>query len=241
MKTTIKLSILALLAAFTFSSCSKDRIKGTGPTVNETFLISDFSKVSLSMGADVNYIYDQDYSVEVSAQQNVIDAMNIKKDGSTLSLKFRTGTHLLKYDKVTFTVRSPQFEGGNVSGSGDLNVTGDFKSTNLNLDISGSGKIIIQKIETGNVDADISGSGKMEIHSGKATTVNTKISGSGKLYLEGMQAEDVSTKTSGSGKTKVWATDKLYARISGSGDVYYKGNPSVSTDISGSGKIEKLD
>ncbi len=84
MKTTIKLSIITLLAAFAFASCSKERIKGTGSNVTETFNISDFSKVDLSFGANVNYIYDNNYSVEVDAQENVIDAMDIEKNGSTI-------------------------------------------------------------------------------------------------------------------------------------------------------------
>ena len=240
MKTTIKFSILALLAAFSLSSCTKDRIKGTGATVSETFTIANFSKVNLDFSADVNYVYDKDYYVSVDAQQNVIDQMDIEKNGSTLCLKFKTGTHLVKFDKVTFTIHSPSFEGGNVSGSGDLYVRGGFKSTNLNLDVSGSGKIDIQTIETDNVDATISGSGKMEVHSGTATSINSKISGSGKILLEDLEAQDVTTKTSGSGTTKVWATNKLNAKITGSGDVYYRGNPSTTVDITGSGKVKRL-
>lgn len=240
MKTTIKFSMLALLAAFTLSSCTKNRIKGTGPTISETYSISNFSKVALEFNADVEYIYDNDYYVEVEAQENVLDAMDIEKNGSTLCLKFKTGTYLVKYDKIKCIVHSPDFEGGNVSGSGDLYVSGNFQSNNLNLDVSGSGRIDIADIETTNLDADISGSGKIEIHNGTANKVNAKISGSGKIYLEDLEANNVETKTTGSGTTKVWATNNLDVRITGSGDVYYRGGASVTTSISGSGKLHKL-
>src|SRR5690606_35593270 len=121
-------------------------------------------------------------SVEVNAQQNVIDAMNIKREGKTLCLKFENGTRLIKYDKVTFTIHSPDFAGANVSGSGDIYVSGNYKTNHLNLDVSGSGKIDIMDIEATNVEADISGSGKMTIHNGGASNLNTRISGSGDLY-----------------------------------------------------------
>lgn len=240
MKTTIKLTTIALLAAVVFSSCSKNRIKGTGPIVTETFNISDFSMVDLAISADVDYIYGPDYSVEVDAQENVIDAMNIKKSGNTLCLKFRTGTSLVKYDKIKFTIYSPEFEGASVSGSGHLYVLDNYKSRNLNLNVSGSGRINIENIETTNVDADISGSGRIEVENGIARRVSTTVSGSGKISLENLQADDVDTRTSGSGSTKVWANDNLDVRISGSGNVYYKGNPRISKSISGSGKIHEL-
>ena len=240
MKTTIKLSIIALLAAFTLSSCSKTRIKGSGPTITENFNYSNFSKVDVAYNADVNYIYDNDYSVEVSAQENVIDAMDIEKNGSTICLKFKRGTTLVKYDKIRVTIHSPEFDGANVSGSGDLYVQGNYQSTSVNLDVSGSGKIDIQEIQSTNVEADISGSGKIEVHNGSASSLSTRISGSGKMYFDGMEADDVDTRTSGSGKTMVWANDNLDVRISGSGDVYYKGNPTINSDISGSGKLHSL-
>ncbi len=241
MKTTIKLSILALFAAFALSSCTKNRIKGKGPIISETFNISNFSKVNLDFSADVDYVYSNDYYVEVEAQENVIDRMDIEKSGSTLCLKFRTGTYLVKYDRVKFTIHSPEFEGGNVSGSGDIYVQGNFKSNNLNLDVSGSGKIDIQNVDTRNIDADVSGSGRIEAQGGTAVNVNTKISGSGRILLENVESEDVSTKTTGSGRTQVWATANLNAKITGSGHVYYRGNPNISVDISGSGKVKKLD
>jgi len=45
---------------------------------------------------------------------------------------------------------------------------------------------------------------------------------------------------SGSGTARVDVAQKLKARVSGSGDVYYEGDPVVDGDVSGSGKILKI-
>lgn len=240
MKTTIKLAIMALTVVFFASSCSKERIKGTGPTVTETYNESNFSKIDLSLDAEVNYTKGSDYSIEVSAQQNVQDRMKIDRIGDVLCVSFKPGTSLWNHDKITITITSPEFTGADVSGSGCVNVYGDFVSTNVNTDISGSGKIEIESLDATSLNVDISGSGQITIDNGFADKINTDISGSGKIYLDNVESRDVETSTAGSGRTQVWASDNLDVDIAGSGDVYYKGNPSIDADIAGSGKLRQL-
>lgn len=240
MKTTIKLAIMALTVVFFATSCSKNRIKGTGPTVNETFNVSNFSKVDLDLSADVNYTKGTDYSVEVSAQQNVLDRMKIDRIGDVLCISMKPNTNLLNYDKITVTVTSPEFDGADISGSGCIYIRGDFESNNVSVDVSGSGKIEIDELTMTQLDLDISGSGQITVDKGSATRINSEISGSGKVYLDNVEARNVKTETSGSGKTQVWATETLDVDIAGSGDVYYNGNPIIDADISGSGKLRQL-
>ena len=240
MKTTIKLSILAVLAALTFSSCTKNRIKGTGPTVTETYQATNFSKVDLSIAAEVNYVKGADYSVEVLAQENVQDRMKIDKIGDVLCISMKPNTNLIIHDDITINITSPEFDGADISGSGCIYVTGDYTATNVSADISGSGKIDIENLEMTRLDIDISGSGQITIDNGLTDRIDTDISGSGKIYIDNVEAKEVKTSTSGSGLTQVWATESLDVDISGSGDVYYNGNPAIDADIAGSGKLRQL-
>ncbi len=63
------------------------------------------------------------------------------------------------------------------------------------------------------------------------------ISGSGDYDGIGLAVDEASIRISGSGGAKVWAESKLNASVSGSGDVYYKGNPTIDQRIDGAGKI----
>lgn len=125
-----------------------------------------------------------------------------------------------------------------VSGSGDMDLKGKCKS--FTSDISGSGSINLTASIAGVADFDISGSGKVEA-SGSSQSVKAEITGSGKILAANFETDKCSVRISGSGDMEISVKTELDARITGSGTVGYKGNPSrVNSDASGSGKVRKL-
>jgi hypothetical protein len=126
----------------------------------------------------------------------------------------------------------------NVSGSGELNVRGSSKSTHGQ--VSGSGRANLTLNMTGEADFSISGSGKIEA-SGKASELEASISGSGKVLASNLEVVSADIHISGSGGVETNVKEAIDARISGSGNVRYKGNPSkVNVDSSGSGGASKM-
>jgi len=76
--------------------------------------------------------------------------------------------------------------------------------------------------------------------SGSTTDFDVTISGSGDIKAYDLEADNVDATVSGSADIKVTARKMLKARVSGSGDISYKGNPQkVDTKTSGSGDITK--
>lgn len=145
-----------------------------------------------------------------------------------------------------------------VSGSGDVDIL-KTECEYLDVKLSSSGKIdfgvsapldaLISVSGSGNVSGEIydalktdvrmSGSGKVELY-GNSGDVNTLLSGSGRIDLLDLIAVDVTTKTSGSGSTYVNASGILDITISASGDVFYAGEPTILSRITGSGEIIKF-
>ena len=239
MKQVFVASMFGFFSILMMSSCGK-RLVGQGDIVSKTYSIEDFSSINLSNEANVYYKMDSNYYVEIQAQQNVLDAMKVEKRGSELCIGFKNMINIIKHDPITVMIHSPKFDGATVSGSGLVKLTNYVESSSMEFNVSGSGEISVDHISISSLDATISGSGKIVIYQGQCKNVSTKISGSGKEDLQQVESQSVTTTTSGSGTTKVWALETLNATISGSGDVYYKGNPSVSSYISGSGKLIKL-
>lgn len=125
-----------------------------------------------------------------------------------------------------------------VSGSGDLKVKGNCR--NLSSKVSGSGKVYIANAIDGTATFSLSGSGKV-LAAGKAKLVKADISGSGKVLAEDLETERCEVSITGSGDVEINVKSELDARITGSGSVLYKGNPShVNGHSSGSGKIKKM-
>jgi hypothetical protein len=78
--------------------------------------------------------------------------------------------------------------------------------------------------------------------SGSAHEISARITGSGNINALKVIADIVTITVSGSGDMKTYCRETLNAAISGSGDVYYTGNPAeVKSKVSGSGTIREIE
>ena len=231
--------LAAAAAVLGFSSCKK--VVGEGDLQTETRNITDFSGVSASIGGKINYKIDPVYKVEITAQRNILDVIQITKQNGHLLIKVKDGVRLRSHEEIAVSISAPTGDFFHLSGAGDLGVTGNIIANDLDLSISGTGNLTIPSASiTNNLKAAISGAGNIYVLSGSAKSEDLKISGSGQLSVEGVAAQNGKTKISGSGDIKVNLSQSLDATISGSGSVYYHGNPLISTDISGSGRVRPI-
>lgn len=167
--------------------------------------------------------------LSVSGSGNLIAQTKIKAGNLDLNV---SGSGSLKAEIEAGDVDA------NVSGSGDIDITGTCKS--FESDVSGSGKVKLNAVVTGTADFGVSGSGRIEA-SGSAATVKAGISGSGRVLAADLESEKCEVRISGSGGVEINVKKELDARISGSGSVRYKGEPSrVNTSSSGSGSVKKM-
>lgn len=222
------------------SSCIKEVINGTGPEISEVRNTGSFNGIDLALGANVYYVQDTFYKVEVRAQQNVLREIVTEVNNNRLTIKLPLGVTLVSHSSISVYITAPAVSNFNVSGSGTIETTNDITVNNADLNVSGSGAIKIAGLVTDDIDARVSGSGLVEIRNGNTTGSSTNISGSGTIDMLGIKAKTLTAYTSGSGDAKVNVTDKIEAHISGSGKIYYKGDPTIDAHISGSGKIIHL-
>jgi len=218
------------------TSCEK--VTGDGPLVTQTRSVVNFSGIDLRVSGDVEFKQDPNYKVEVTAQQNILDVMETYVSNNRLVVKFKNDVIVKSHESVHVVVSAPSFYSLKLSGSGSMVATGPISPANMEIDISGSGNINIPELHTGLIDVDISGSGSVAVGSGTATEEALKISGSGSIDLSTIPVQKANTRTSGSGDTRLNVASNLDVTISGSGNVYYKGNPIINASISGSGKVK---
>ncbi len=124
-----------------------------------------------------------------------------------------------------------------LSGSGSLNVA-SLASANVAVSINGFGDAQIATLDAQSLSANLKGNGSLGI-SGSVTDQNVTISGSGDFNGDKLASKTAVIKTDGSGSATVQVSDKLDATISGSGDITYMGNPTVTQKDDGSGKITR--
>lgn len=214
----IYLGALALVCVL--ASCQKERIKGSGEVTTEQRTLSGFTKVSVSGSTDVHITQGDNFEVKVKAYANLLPYLETRITDKELLIGYKSNSNVSNDNSEVF-ITMPSVTGLSTSGSSDISCSGVFVTTDP-------------------VTAAISGSGNISIESGTAPGFTIHISGSGDVKSSGLVAEDVNIEISGSGDAEVHATQSLKARISGSGTVYYWGDPSVlDSQISGSGKVVK--
>ena len=125
-----------------------------------------------------------------------------------------------------------------ISGSGDIISRNTIKDADIiEMKVSGSGDINISA-DAPSIKATISGSGTIT-SSGRTKDFAGTITGSGDLKCKNLLSENASVTITGSGTAHVYASVHLVAKVTGSGDIFYSGNPG-SPDIrkTGSGTIQ---
>jgi len=138
---------------------------------------------------------------------------------------------------VKIIINTPFLDRLIVSGSGSINSSDTINNPHeINIKVSGSGDIKAF-VNAPSVAAEIGGSGTI-ILQGKTRDFKCNINGSGDIKCNKLLSENTEANITGSGTAHVFASVHLVAKIIGSGDIYYSGNPS-SPDIhkTGSGTV----
>ena len=177
---------------------------------------------------------------EVRLESNGFDLSKVitEVDVDKLKIKLEKGSYKNVNIKVYVTVR--ELESVGKGGSGDMRINSDFGADSFSMGLSGSGNIFAQNINAGKLSVGMSGSGKIVIEGGQADVANIGQSGSGDLEAIEFTAEDVKIGKSGSGDTSIGVTESFTVGSSGSGNIYYRGNPEKqSIGISGSSRVIK--
>jgi hypothetical protein len=204
----------------------------------ETRNVSGFTKVSFGVAGDLNIRIGNDFKLVMEGDKDILK--DIETDVSNGRLIIRKDNWHLNFnnERVTINLTMPEIEGVGVSGSGKAQLLDPVEADDLDLNVSGSGKIMTSKLSVDHFECGISGSGDVILGSeGSIDNGSISISGSGGFSGESIEIDHLTVHVSGSGSCRCKAGDTLEARISGSGNVYYSGNPKIDARVSGSGHV----
>lgn len=200
-----------------------------------------FTDISLRVSASLHVRQGDIQKVEVEASRATLDELITEVKDRALVIRFPTRQLLNRnFDpgKINIYVTVPEINALMLSGSGDIMADGPVTTRIMDLNVSGSGSIILNHLNADKVKAVISGSGDVVIKDGKtADEFNATVSGSGNIKAADYEAQEVNIRILGSGNSYIHSDGNIYVRIAGSGSVYYSGNPNIDSSIAGSGKV----
>jgi hypothetical protein len=234
-------SVFFLLSIVLLFSCNiGETVEGNANIKKEIRDVNDFTGISVSGPFIVTVQQGNTFSVSVEADENLMQYIEVKKNGSTLQIAEMDGYNLRGTKGLRVTVQLPEVGELSIAGSGTINTQSAIKNTGtIKFSIAGSGKIDAG-VDAPEVDVDIAGSGTANLN-GQTRKMSVSISGSGDCLAENLKSENCSIDIAGSGLAKVFSSTNLDVSIGGSGDVYYSGKPqNVNKSIAGSGKVKEL-
>jgi hypothetical protein len=203
----------------------------------DTRNLTGFTKVSFGVPGNLYIRFGSDYKVVLEGDKDFLADIETEVSGGRLVIKKDNWTQN-NNKKVIVNITMPSVEGLGVSGSGQAEISDAVKSGDLDLRVSGSGKLLVNDITADNLDCGISGSGDILIRgTGTVADAEISISGSGSYSGESLKINSAEISISGSGSCFCNVTETLEAHVSGSGNVTYVGNPRIDARVSGSGRV----
>lgn len=205
----------------------------------ETREVGNFNSISVQSGIDLYLTQDDNKSVEIKANDDIIDRILTKVEGNTLKIyidkknwKRNNNGQMVAYVSVSYLNRLT------ASGGSDVESQGVWKSEDLKIIASG-GSDIEMSVEVDFLEITCSGGSDIDLN-GSTQKMDLTSSGGSDFNGRKLIAKDANIRSSGGSDAYVHVIDKLVARASGASDIHYSGDPQIrDIDTSSSSDVEK--
>ncbi len=208
-------TILAMsIAACSVFTVNLNIVKGSGNVSSETRNLSGFSGIDLQGSADVDVAFGEPESVVVEAEDNILPLIETKVQNGQLVISTKPNTNLSTTKPVRVHVKMKSLDAVSISGSGsvtapgmiadsvkvdlsgsgNINLSGSAKNANITL--GGSGNVLCDQLKASSVKVVVSGSGNAKVYA--SDSLDATVSGSGNIQYSGNPAQ-VNKNISGSG------------------------------------------
>lgn len=210
---TSRILFFFVLIILLLSSCSKECLEGDGKLIKLAIELDEFDEIYNSSTIDINISKGDSFLATLQGDSNIVAAINLKVGGGELEIdppNFCSTTQSLKLELIVPKITK-------IVNEGTGNIKGNTVYENLVLENSGTGNI--------------------ELIGQSVDDMKIENEGTGAVLMYGLGAKDLTIKNSGTGDAFVFVSQNLDVTISGTGNVYYKGQPQITSDVSGIGQL----
>lgn len=189
-------------------------VKGSGNVVSEKRDVADFKAIEVGGIFDVEVVAQKDFSVEVEADDNIMQFVKTEVRNGTLEI---STDKKVSTKNLRIRISAPDIDNLDVSGVAKVSLA-NLKNDSLKVETSGASKVKVDG-ETRNFDADLSGASRVD--------------------AESLRAENANVDGSGASNASVNVFGDLKADLSGASKVTYVGNPkNLEKSTSGASSVK---
>ncbi|RKE94720.1 head GIN domain-containing protein [Ichthyenterobacterium magnum] len=214
------------------------KIKGNGNVTTATRTTSDYNGIKCAGSMDYILVKGTEGKITIEGEENLLEYIITEVKNGNLIVKTKKNANLSPSWNKTIKITIPfqDIEKVSLAGSGDLWNEDKINASSFSVSLAGSGDVIIN-IDASSVKGSIAGSGDLTLK-GTTNDLEAKVAGSGDFHGFGLEANNTTVSVAGSGDAQVVSNKTLKARVAGTGDINYKGNPDKKdTKVAGSGSI----
>ena len=214
------------------------KVKGNGNMTTITRTTGDYQGIKCAGSLDYILVKGDEGKLTIEGEENLLDYIVTEVKDNNLIVKVENNVNLKPSWNKTIKITIPfrDINRVSLSGSGDLWNEDTITAETLDVSLSGSGDVVLT-VETKTLDASVSGSGDLTVK-GATNNLEASVAGSGDFHGFNLVANNTIVSVAGSGDAEVVSNETLKARVAGSGDIEYRGNPKKEdTKVSGSGSI----
>ena len=238
MRQLITLGIALLMTTASHAQWWGKGIKGNGKMTTITRTTGDYDGIRCAGSMDFVLVAGDEGKITIEGEENLLEYIVTEVKNNQLVVKVENKVNLKPSwgKSIKITVPFRDIDAVSLAGSGDVWNEDKITATNFEASLAGSGDMVLN-IEATSVEGSIAGSGDLTLK-GSTNDLEAKVAGSGDFHGFDLEANNTVVSVAGSGDAEVVSKVSLKARVSGSGDIEYKGNPErEDTKVSGSGSI----
>lgn len=226
---------VAIAAIILVSSCTDVDDPGPLQEDERNYTITDFDRLEMGNAFIIKVRQGEFFDINVCGDRRNLDDLDVFKEGSTLVIRFDDNGG--RHHDTHVTITMPLLEAVNFSGATNSTVTGFELDDSFRIQLSGASVCQVSG-EFENTNVLLSGASNLTL-TGYGNSLNAEVSGASDLQAFHYGVAEADIEVSGSSRAKISVSDDLKAEASGSSIIYYRGEPSVSMNTSGSSSVVK--
>ncbi len=223
-----------ILSGFT-ASCG-GQIVGSGKLVTETYDYTDFTMIEAESGFVLTITQSSSYAIEISADDNIREYLEITGTGNTLRIGLSRGN--ISSTTLRAEMTMPEIEGLNLSNGAKAVVTGFNSAGSFSATLTG-GSVLIGDIVSGDAGFGLSG-GSMVTLTGSGRDLMVRSSDGSEVTLDEFPVNNADINIDRGGRSFFNINGKFDTTLTGGSELYYTGEPEMGDiNVSGGSKLEK--
>lgn len=211
-------------------------------SARRTFTESGFTRVSVAGGYRVVVRYGQDFRVEASGDDDDLQHLRMKRDGSELKISPRNTSifgGLRDQHKVLIRIEMPALEALELAGAVQADLGGFERQDRLRVEQAGASHLRLNG-HYGTLKLELAGACRTTA-TGRADALELDAAGACELAAATLHARTANVDLAGLCKARLHVTERIKGDAVGASEIAYSGQPrSVDVDAAGPSSIRRL-